>query len=32
MRPVNIQISHRKRHVTGRALWYWGTREVSRSI
>ena len=31
-RPIKVQFSYRKWHVTGRAQWYCGTREVSRSI
>ena len=32
MRPIKVQLSYRELHVTGRAQWYCGTREVSRSI
>jgi len=31
-RPIKVQLSYREWHVTGRAQWYCGTREVSRSI
>jgi len=32
MRPIKVQLSYREWHVTRRAQWYCGTREVSRSI
>jgi len=31
-RPIKVQLSYREWHVTGRAQWYCGTREVSRSM
>jgi len=31
-RPIKVRLSYRECHVTGRAQWYCGTREVSKSI